>query len=52
LAHKKRDEIIDDGFKYTGPLRPHPYSFVGKREVPEHIKKPDYAKTGAPNMEF
>ena len=28
LAHKKRDEKIEQGFKYTGPLRPHPYSFV------------------------
>jgi len=52
LCHKKRDQAIQDGFKYTGPLRPFPYSFVGKREVPDHIKKPDYVKTGAPNMEF
>lgn len=49
LAHKKRDDKIESGFKFTGPLRPFPYSFVGKREVPEEIKKPDYAKTGAPN---
>ena len=52
LAHKKRDEKIEQGFKYTGPLRPHPYSFVGKRQVPDDIKKPDYAKTGAPNQHF
>mmetsp|Transcript_18092 Transcript_18092/g.30889 ORF Transcript_18092/g.30889 Transcript_18092/m.30889 type:complete len:96 (-) Transcript_18092:876-1163(-) len=49
LAHKKRDSVINDGFNYTGPLRPFPYSFAGKRPVPDSIRKPDYAKTGAPN---
>ena len=46
LSHKKRDETIEKGFPFTGPLRPFPYSFTGKREVPDHIKKPDYAKSG------
>lgn len=52
MAHKKRDEKIESGFKYSGPLRPFPYSFVGKREVPDSIKKPDYATTGSPNAHF
>jgi len=50
-AHsQKRDEKIETGFKFTGPLRPYPYSFAGRRKVPDHIKKPDYAKNsqGAP----
>jgi methionyl aminopeptidase len=33
-------------------MRPFPYSFTGKRHVPDHIKKPDYAKTGQPNQHF
>lgn len=40
------------GYQYSGSLRPHPYSFEGRREVPEHIKKPDYAVTGAPAPDF
>lgn len=52
LTHKKRDEAIESGFKFTGPLRPYPYSFTGKRKVPDHIKKPDYANTGQPNSHF
>jgi len=54
MAHKKRDEKIESGFKFTGPLRPHPYSFTGRREVPTDIVKPDYAKNnqGAPNASF
>ena len=52
LAHVKREEKIESGFKFAGPLRPSPYSFIGHREVPETIKKPDYAKTGAPNASF
>jgi len=52
LSHKKRDETIEKGFKFTGPLRPFPYTFTGKREVPEHIKRPDYAKNGQPNQHF
>ena len=51
LFHKKDDiKGINDGYKFSGPLRPYPYSFKGHRKVPEHIKKPDYAKTGQPNM--
>ena len=46
MSHKKRDEKIEEGFNYTCPLRPFPYSFTGKRQVPDHIKAPDYAKTG------
>ena len=33
-------------------MRPYPFSFAGKRHVPDNIKKPDYAKTGAPNKAF
>ena len=46
MVHQKRDDKIESGYKYTGPLRPFPYSFTGKRDVPDHIKKPDYAKSG------
>ena len=54
LTHKKRDEKIESGFKFTGPLRPYPYSFTGRREVPSEIKRPDYVKNsqGAPSAEF
>ena len=33
-------------------MRPFPYSFTGKRAVPDSIKKPDYAKSGQPNAHF
>jgi len=46
MSHKKRDEKIESGFKFTGPMRPSTYSFTGKRKVPDEIKKPDYAKHG------
>lgn len=52
MVHKKREERIESGFKFTGPLRPFPYSFAGHREIPKHIKGPDYAKTGAPSAHF
>lgn len=54
LVHKKRDEKMESGYKYTGPLRPFPYSFTGRREVPDHIIKPGYAKNaqGEPNKDF
>ena len=45
LSHKKRDEKIESGFRFRGPMRPFPYSFTGHRAVPDHIKKPDYGKT-------
>jgi len=48
--HKKKDPVKDDGYKYSGPLRPFPYSFTGHRPVPEHIKKPEYAKSGQPKQ--
>ena len=48
--HKKNEPTKDDGYRYSGPLRPYPYSFTGHRKVPDHIKKPDYAKTGQPVM--
>ena len=50
LCHTKQKSSAeaDSGF-YTGPMRPFPYSFQGRRPVPEDIKKPDYAKTGQPN---
>ena len=44
--HKKIEAPKSDGYKYSGPLRPFPYSFKGHRKVPETIKGPDYAKTG------
>lgn len=52
LSHKKKaPEEEHKGFKFTGPLRPFPYSFQGRREVPAEIVKPDYVrnKMGAPN---
>lgn len=48
--HKKTEKPSEDGYKFSGPLRPFPYSFRGHRNVPEHIKKPDYAKSGSPNL--
>ena len=48
LVHTKRDEIIESSFKFTGSLRPYPYSFTGQRPVPQRIKRPDYALTGNP----
>ena len=33
-------------------MRPYPYSFAGKRAVPDSVKKPDYAKSGQPNAHF
>lgn len=45
LSHKIQDPVKKHtGFKFTGPLRPSPYSFTGRREVPSEITKPDYAK--------
>lgn len=47
-----RDEFKN--FKFTGPLRPgkiNPYS-VPHRKVPDHINKPDYAKTSIPTSEL
>lgn len=55
LSHVKQDvEKQHSGFKFTGPLRPFPYTFTGRREVPSEIVKPDYARnsTGAPNADF
>jgi methionyl aminopeptidase len=37
-------------FPYTGSLRP-VYPLSPRREVPSHIKKPDYADTGVPKSE-
>ena len=47
LLHKK---VGGTTFKYTGTLRPYPYSFVGMRSVPAEIQGPDYAETGAPGL--
>jgi hypothetical protein len=55
LSHKKKTvEEEHKGFKFTGPIRPSPYSFTGRREVPTEIVKPDYVKNkmGAPNSDF
>jgi hypothetical protein len=53
MCHVKKEEKKEEkGFKYTGPLRPFPQTVKGKRAVPDTIKKPDYAKTGAPNIAF
>ncbi|CAH3123419.1 unnamed protein product [Porites lobata] len=38
------------GFKFSGKLRPWPQS--PRREVPDHIAKPDYAETGVPLSEI
>ncbi|XP_020619380.1 methionine aminopeptidase 1-like [Orbicella faveolata] len=38
------------GYKFTGVLRPWPKS--PRREVPDHIQKPDYAETGVPLSEI
>ncbi len=51
LCHTKKEEVKESG-KFTGPMRPFPYSFKGRRNVPDHIKKPDYAKSGQPNTHF
>lgn len=47
--HIKKEEVKSDGYKYSGPQRPFPYSFKGHRPVPDHIKKPEYAKSGMPH---
>lgn len=53
MVHKKPDVAAkSEGYKYAGPLRPFPYSFAGRRNIPDKIKKPDYAKTGQPNQHF
>lgn len=38
------------GFYYTGKIRPH-YPLSAKREVPAHIKRPDYSEDGIPRSE-
>jgi methionyl aminopeptidase len=50
MTHKKPEETKKDSGLYTGPLRPYPYSFKGHRAVPDHIKRPDYARSGKPSM--
>ena len=37
-------------FRYTGPLRR--YKVTPKRDVPSHIKRPDYHKSGQPMSEI
>lgn len=37
------------GFEFTGPLRPAP--LTPKREIPEHISRPDYSEDGIPHSE-
>ncbi|KAK7693581.1 hypothetical protein QCA50_003150 [Cerrena zonata] len=37
-------------FKFTGSLRPR-YPLSPKREVPDHVSKPDYAEDGRPTAE-
>jgi methionyl aminopeptidase len=32
-------------------MRPFPQTIHGRRKVPDHIKKPDYASSGQPNMQ-
>jgi methionyl aminopeptidase len=50
--HKKADEREEkkSKFAYTGPLRPGKIS--ARRQVPAHIKLPDYALTGVPQEEL
>ena len=56
LLHvKKEDQSSNqnqkkDNFRYTGPLRPG--NVAPRRQVPDHIKKPDYAKSGIPSEEM
>lgn len=50
-THKVRHEKRNEGsFSYTGSLRPHAYPTAGLRPVPEGIAKPEWAKTGAPDL--
>lgn len=49
-VHKQRDDLLEQAFDYTGKLRPFPYSFIGKREIPEEIKKPDYFLFGQTDL--
>lgn len=52
LVHIPREEQQkkrNEGFKFTGPLRPGIIS--KKREIPEHIPKPDYYFTSVPKKE-
>ncbi|KAI9251897.1 peptidase M24, structural domain-containing protein [Phascolomyces articulosus] len=52
--HKSNKGAKYDPFKtfgYAGKLRP-VYPLSPRREVPEHIPRPDYAETGIPKSEF
>ncbi|KAG2219598.1 hypothetical protein INT45_004849 [Circinella minor] len=52
--HKSNKGAKYDPFKtfgYTGPLRP-VYPLSPRRQVPDHIEKPDYVETGIPKSEF
>lgn len=42
--------FINNIFRYSGPLRR--YKVTPKREIPDHIKKPDYHKSGQPLSEI
>ena len=50
-SYESKEEVKDDGYKYSGPIRPFPYTFTGRRKIPDNIKKPDYAGSGQPNMQ-
>jgi hypothetical protein len=49
VCHEKRNE---GSFKYTGSLRPHAYSSAELRSIPEGIAKPEWADSGAPNLDL
>ena len=52
LVHIPREEQQkkrNEGFKFTGPLRPGIIS--KKREIPQHIPRPDYYFTSVPKKE-
>lgn len=46
LSHTKKTEDTGASKLFAGPMRPFPYTFKGRRAVPDDIKKPDYANTG------
>lgn len=48
MIHAKSSSLIESSFNFTGDLRPFPYSFTGRREVPKRIERPDYAESGQP----
>jgi hypothetical protein len=42
ILHKNTSETGATKGIYTGTMRPFPYGFAGRREVPAFVDKPDY----------